>query len=273
MGGCPSPFFESHVSSRSLQSNSGLAVSGQSHTLGLADSQGSDSVNLGHLWQGRGGLICRQADNSLSDVVFRQGRARGSGPGYVGTQLAKVPLVCVSTPTIAMDDVAMDPRDDATCSTSSPNLAEQAMVPSAAASTEGQAMPSANKTRFVISGKRDVVASKTPHPEVMGVAPRGNPVILECSQGVEHTLLNARAPSTRSAYADKWRAFSQWCEKKEIVPHDCTLSNLLDFLQSLSCSTIKVYVAALSAYRGPVEGMPLGMHNLIRTFLKGGSRL
>ncbi len=108
-------------------------------------------------------------------------------------------------------------------------------------------MPPANKTRFVISGKRDVVASKAPHSEVMGVAPRGNPVILECSQGVEHTLLNAWAPSTRRAYAGKWKAFSQWCEEKEIVPHDCTLRDLLDFLQSLlehglSCSTIKVYV-------------------------------
>ncbi len=137
-------------------------------------------------------------------------------------------------------------------------LAKQAMVLSAAASTEGQTMPPANKTRFVISGERDVVASKAPHPEVLGVALRGNPIILECSQGVEHTLLNVRAPSTRRAYARKWKAFSQWREKKEIVPHDCTLRDLLDFLQSLlehglSCSTSKVYVAALSAYRGPVE--------------------
>ncbi len=136
----------------------------------------------------------------------------------------------------------------------------------------------ANKTRFVISGERDVVASKVPHSEVMGVAPRGNPVILECSQGVEHTLLNARAPSTWRAYAGKRKAFSQWFEEKEIVPHDCTLRDLLDFLQSLlehvfSCSTIKVYVAALSAYRGPVEGMTLVMHNLIRSFLKSVSRL
>ncbi len=120
MGGCPSPLSESQVSSRSLQSNSGLSVSGQSHTLGPADSQGSDSVNLGHLWQGRGGLICGQADNSLSDVVFRQGRARGSGPGCIGTQLAKIPLVCVSTPTITMDGITTNPRDDATCSASSP---------------------------------------------------------------------------------------------------------------------------------------------------------
>lgn len=104
MGGCPSPLSESHVSSWSLQSNSGLSVSGHSHILGLTYSQGSDSVNLAHLWQGRGGLICRQADNSLSNVVFRQGRATGSRPGCIGTQLAKI-LVCISTPTITMDDV------------------------------------------------------------------------------------------------------------------------------------------------------------------------
>ncbi len=138
MGRCPSPLSESQVFSRSVQSNSGLSVSGQSHILGLADSQGSDPGNLGHLWQGRGGLICGQADNSLSDVVFRQGRARGSGPGCVGTQLAKIPLVCISNPTITMDNAVTDPRDDATCSDSSPILAKQAMVLSAAASTEGQ---------------------------------------------------------------------------------------------------------------------------------------
>ncbi len=75
---------------------------------------------------------------TMSDVVFRQGRARGSGPGCVGTQLAKIPLVCISTPTITMDNAVTDPRDDATCSDSSPILAKQAMVLSAAASTEGQ---------------------------------------------------------------------------------------------------------------------------------------
>ncbi len=273
MGGCPSPLSESQVSSRSLQSNSGLSVSGQSHTLGLADSQGSDSGNLGHLWQGRGGLICGQADNSLSDVVFRQGRARGSGPGYVGTQLAKIPLVCF--PPLPLLWMTL-------------RRIQETMQPVLLVAPFWPNRPwfylllllltPANKTRFVISGERDVVASKAPHSEVMGVAPRGNPVILECSQGVEHTLLNARAPSTWRAYTGKWKAFSQWFEEKEIVPHDCPLRDLLDFLQSLlehvfSCSTIKVYVAALSAYRGPVEGMTLVIHNLIRSFLKSVSRL
>ncbi len=53
---------------------------------------------------------------------------------------------------------------------------------------------------------------------------------------------------------------------------------MLSFLQHLlddnkAASTLKVYVAAISAYHAPVDGASLGSHNLVCIFLKGVRRL
>jgi uncharacterized protein YceK len=65
--------------------------------------------------------------------------------------------------------------------------------------------------------------------------------------------MSARAPSTRRTYASKWKLVS-WCTDRALNPVDCPISEVLDFLQYLldavrSPATLKVFVAALSAYR------------------------
>ncbi len=68
------------------------------------------------------------------------------------------------------------------------------------------------------------------------------------------TLTEARAPSTRRLYALKWGLFVKWCHQAHIDPVTCTVSDVLSFLQyrldsgSLP-STLKVYVAAIAAFR------------------------
>jgi hypothetical protein len=53
---------------------------------------------------------------------------------------------------------------------------------------------------------------------------------------------------------------------------------VLEFLQArfsagLAHSTLKVYVAALSAYHAPLGGLPVGRHPLVTSFLRGALRL
>ncbi len=53
---------------------------------------------------------------------------------------------------------------------------------------------------------------------------------------------------------------------------------LLSFLQQglerrLSPSTLKVYIAAISAHHEPIEGRSLGKHDLVIRFLRGAKRL
>jgi hypothetical protein len=92
------------------------------------------------------------------------------------------------------------------------------------------------------------------------------------------TISEARAPSTRRLYKLKWEVFSKWCQDISIDPGNCAVSDILRFLQyrmdngSLP-STLKVYVAAISAFRLPIEGQSIGKHASVISFLRGARRL
>ncbi len=95
---------------------------------------------------------------------------------------------------------------------------------------------------------------------------------------VVDTITQARAPSTRQAYALKWSLFANWCSYRREDPQRCTIRVVLSFLQErlerrLSPSTLKVYVAAITAHHDAVDGRSLGKHNLIASFLRGARRL
>ncbi len=92
------------------------------------------------------------------------------------------------------------------------------------------------------------------------------------------TLTEVRAPSTRRLYALKWGVFVKWCGQAHIDPVTCTVSDVLSFLQyrldsgSLP-STLKVYVAAIAAFRSPQGEQSIGKHAMVVRFLKGAKRL
>ncbi|KAI2646090.1 Sentrin-specific protease 2 [Labeo rohita] len=93
-------------------------------------------------------------------------------------------------------------------------------------------------------------------------------------QAVIDTIIQARAPSTRQAYALKWGLFADWCSSHREDPQRCSVGVVLSFLQDklerrLSPSTLKVYVPAIAAYHDAVDGLSLGKHHLIVRFLRG----
>ena len=90
------------------------------------------------------------------------------------------------------------------------------------------------------------------------------------------TIQSARASSTRGLYAYKW--FEQWCQERNVLPFQCSIVDVLTFLQELldkglSFSTIKVYLAAISACHVGFDGVTPGAHPLAVCFLKGVRRL
>ncbi len=70
----------------------------------------------------------------------------------------------------------------------------------------------------------------------------------------------------------------KWCHQAHIDPFTCTVSDVLSFLQyrldsgSLP-STLKVYVAAIAAFRSPQGGQSIGRNAMVVSFLKGARRL
>ncbi len=97
-------------------------------------------------------------------------------------------------------------------------------------------------------------------------------------QAVVDTITQARAPSTRQAYALKWSLFANWYYSRREDPRRCMIGVVLSFLQErlerrLSPSTLKVYVAAIASHHDAVDGRSLGKYDLIVRFLRGARRL
>ncbi|KAI2657251.1 enzymatic polyprotein [Labeo rohita] len=114
--------------------------------------------------------------------------------------------------------------------------------------------------------------------EFVGVAPEGAHFIAPgLSTEVVETILQSRAPSSRKLYALKWKPFTSWCGDCQQDSVNCPVGTVLRFLQvrfstGLAHSTLKVYVAAISAYHAPLGGSSVGWNPLVTRFLRGALR-
>ncbi|KAI2651176.1 hypothetical protein H4Q32_019204 [Labeo rohita] len=137
-----------------------------------------------------------------------------------------------------------------------------------------------------LSPDRSILRSGESHPappsgvvEAVGVAPEVAQLIDSgLSTEVVETILQSRAPSTRKLYALKWKLFTSWCGERQQDPANCPVGTVLEFLQArfstgLAHSTLKVYVAAISAYHAPLDGISVGKNPLVIRFLRGVLRL
>ncbi len=154
-------------------------------------------------------------------------------------------------------------------------LAEPALVPRLDGAAGGTALADPHQEGYAIPGGRLGVAPQPGNVEPSCVAASGLLGELSTLQlRVRDTLTEARAPSTRCLYASKWGVFVKWCGQAHIDMATCTVSDVLSFLQhrldSGSCpSTLKVYVAAITAFRSPQSGQSFGKNTLVVSFLKG----
>ncbi len=158
-------------------------------------------------------------------------------------------------------------------------LAQQDLVPGTHAPCDSPSL--------AYSSEEGSAFSETGHPMAPAPGPVETPrmvpgwdaeVLADLPQEVALTITSARAPSTRRAYTLKWNLFVEWCSSHQEDPRRCSIRAVLSFLQQglerrLSPSTLKVYVAAISAYHDPVEGKSVGKHNLVVRFLRGARRL
>ncbi len=93
-----------------------------------------------------------------------------------------------------------------------------------------------------------------------------------------YTIISARTPSTRHAYALKLNLFVKWCSSHREDPVKCPIRVVLSFLQQrlerrLSPSILNVYVAVIAANHDPVDGKLVGKHDWVIRFLRGARRL
>ncbi|XP_074850272.1 uncharacterized protein LOC142013107 [Carettochelys insculpta] len=95
-----------------------------------------------------------------------------------------------------------------------------------------------------------------------------------CTEGVQQVLECSRRTSTRNTYEQKWTRFTAWSSAKQLAPLDVPITVILEYLldlkrDRLSLSSLKVHLAAISAFRYTEEGPTVFTHPIITRFLKG----
>ncbi len=265
-----------HPHPRSVQSGSRRAVSSSTSRRVETPSPGG-SADLGTVRSCSGRPVCISRNHPLPRVLLpNRGNARH---GCSGTQLAPGPAqICVPPSEPTSTDAVQDQGGRGAGLVSGSILAQQDLVPGTHAPRDSPSLAN--------SSEEGSAFSETGHPMAPAPGPVETPrmvpgwdaeVLADLPQEVALTITSARAPSTRRAYTLKWNLFVEWCSSHQEDPRRCSIRAVLSFLQQglerrLSPSTLKVYVAAVSAYHDPVEGKSVGKHNLVVRFLRGARR-
>ncbi|XP_043992826.1 uncharacterized protein LOC122842750 [Gambusia affinis] len=186
--------------------------------------------------------------------------------------------VCIpsSSPHFADDSQSSSRRlvNDSHCA----SLAIEALVGRDNPASPGRTMASTAAAGPVVSGGG---GNPPPAPRKAGTMGLACEWFNLHSVGLPHnvieTIQSARAPATRSLYDCKWAIFEKWCAEAQEIPIQCTVVTILTFLQDLldkgkAFSTIKVYLAAISACHVGFGGKTVGQHPLVCQFMKGVRR-
>ncbi len=236
---------------------------------------GSD--DLEPLRGSRSGFIRYERECTLPVVLLSVPLPAGRGRAH--SALADSQALCVSSDQNIASGVMQDQGGASVRHTHSPELAEPALVSGPDRAVDSPSLADSGQEGHVISGGRLGVAPEPGTMEPSCVAASGLSGELDALQSrVIDTLTEARAPSTRRLYAFKWGVFVKWCHQAHIDPVACTVLDVLSFLQyrldsgSLP-STLKVYVAAIAAFRSPQGGQSIGRDPMVVSFLKGARRL
>ncbi len=250
----------------------------EQHFLGSGDSipRRSSWLELVRSCSGRPGCISR--NHPLPVVLhLNRGNARHR---CTGTQLAPGPAqVCVFPSEPTSTDTVQDQGGRGAGLVSGSILAQQDLVPGTHAPRDSPSLADSSEEGSAFSETGHPLAPASRLVETPCVVPGQDAEVLgDLPQEVALTIASARAPSTRRAYALKWNLFVEWCSSHREDPRRCSIRAVLSFLQQglerrLSPSTLKVYVAAISAHHDPIEGRSVGKHNLVVRFLRGARRL
>lgn len=278
VGKCTLAFTKSDSCAGEGKPGSGCSVSGETSPGGMASEPRSGPNDLEHVREGGGGPVRHPNHNSLSEMVCSTERSRLSGARCSSSPVAESKTLCIPSFSSLVADAPKDSTDQPTGPSNCTIPCSQSLVLPPPGTADGATLPSTCQGRPADTPGRPAVARSPPEAETVGLALGSTPNLLDCSEGVRDTILNARAPSTRLLYGSRWKYFSIWCSERNLDPLGCSVNNILEFLQGLlvtgrSVSTLRGYVATMSAYKGKIDGMTVGTHHLIIAFLKGAKRL
>ncbi len=277
MGGFSPSIHQSNAHPRSLESWGRHAFKEENSSRGMEVTPRVGSDDLEPLRESGGGFIRYERECTLPVVLLPVPLPAGRGRAH--SALAGSQALCVSSDQNIASGVMQDQGGASVSDTHSSELAEPALVSRPDRALDSPSLADSGQEGHAIPGGRLGVAPEPGTMEPSCVAASGLSEELNALQSrVIDTLTEARAPSTRRLYALKWGVFVKWCHQAHIDPVTCTVLDVLSFMQyrldsgSLP-STLKVYVAAIAAFRSPQGGQSIGRNTMVVSFLKGARRL
>ncbi len=235
--------------------------------MGATSSNGSK--NLVSLREGRDQSLHLRRQLSLPNILL-------DAAGRSGPRLAQCPPVRFSPDCPDISGRQADQRDQVLPPPGGPTLEEPDLVPRDSAALSSSPVAHSTEEGPSLAGERHDLASPAGAVEPSCLVPRRE--LSQLPAGVSNTILEARAPSTRRLYGQKWSVFLGWCSAHGLDLVSCDVSHMLTFLQELldkgcTTSTLKVYVTAIVANHSLGAGQSIGKNDLIVRFLKGVRRL
>jgi len=140
------------------------------------------------------------------------GSALGAGP-LLQAELRWLSSLCLSTPSSDPTNTPQSASSGPQASSGGPLLASPDLVLPAAQTLLQDTLASPQQEGPLVSAGGSDVAPRPLPPPAVGLATGGpDPLLSDCIELVRRTILNARAPSTRKQYENRWKLFSDWCQ-------------------------------------------------------------
>ncbi|XP_047663485.1 uncharacterized protein LOC113652359 [Tachysurus fulvidraco] len=261
-----------------LEQRDRLTVQGKSPLRGVETPSSGGEPGMAEVRSG-----CRRslrlARKTLSSVFLSGGRKCTVGCGCSGPSVAGRASVCISPSELNLPHFSQSEGAVPVIDSDSPMLAIPTLGGGDSPTIVGAAVAPPPTGGPFVSGGRGDLPSSSGHVSPLGLArERWNLNAAGLPSSVIHTIQSARASSTRALYNNKWRVFEEWCGRRVIIPFQCSVRDILCFLQDLldkrkAFSTIKVYLAAISACHVGFGNKSAGQHPLISRFMEGAHRL
>ena len=270
---------ESYAYTRDSEPGCGPLIQGKSPLRGLDTPQSSRVSTVDDLWEGRSRSFCIKRERSVPPILFSARPGGHHGDRCLSTRLAPSAPVCFSPVGSDFPNVGQSTgktsQNDPGCSP----LVGQALAIRDNSTAVGAAMGTATAQGSPLPSSWGDISSTPRASGTLGLArERINLTTSGLPPNVVATIQNARASSTRNLYEGKWRVFEEWCAAAGSVAFHCSVPTILSFLQDLldkgrAFSTIKVYLAAISACHVGFGDKTVGQHPLICRFMRGALRL
>ncbi len=224
-----------------------------------------------------GGSLRIGGEHSLPAVLFTHTLSPGSG--CTSSQLAESTQLCLSSSETCACMLCKIREEKESVLLVAPKWPKSAVVPRTGGDLVAPLVDYTTEERPSLSSTRNDLApkSRVMKPSCLA-ARRSLPVTDALPQRMLNTISEARDPSMSRLYTHKWRVYSSWCISRGEDPISCPIPIILVFLQERfdsgrMPSTLKVYVAAITAFHVHIENRPIGRNDLIIRFLKGARRL